>query len=300
MNHIQTQISRFDRFQQSHKFTAFTYAVIKKYSQDQVGREAALLTYYGFLSLFPMLLLLTTITDSILGNGSHLKVTIVKGLTNYFPQIGGQLSAHVHTLHKSGFALIISLLFILYGTRGVAEAFKRGVQTIWLVPLKDREEAFLKSLIRSIGLIVVGGSGLILASVLAGLASAAGQGLGFRLLSLAVNITVLFLLFKLLLNFSLPRRLPLKKMWMGAAVATVGLVTLQLLGGYILSREIRHLNAFYSYFALALGLLFWLYLQTQVLFYSIEIAVVSSKKLWPRSIETANATEVDQRLLTNQ
>jgi hypothetical protein len=60
-------------------------------------------------------------------------------------------------------------------------------------------------------------------------------------------------------------------------------VILQMLGGYILTRELRNLDALYSYYALTLGLLFWIYLQAQTIYYANEIAVVRSKKLWPRS-----------------
>ena len=46
-----------DRVQRRHGLLGFPYAVIKKYGDDDGGREAALITYYGFLSIFPLLLL---------------------------------------------------------------------------------------------------------------------------------------------------------------------------------------------------------------------------------------------------
>ena len=53
--------------------------------------------------------------------------------------------------------------------------------------------------------------------------------------------------------------------------AAIGIVLLQFVGGYLLAQQLRHLDALYSYFALSLGLMFWLYLQSQVIFYSLEI-----------------------------
>jgi membrane protein len=47
-----------DRLQREHGLLGFPYAVIKKYGDDAGGRQAALITYYGFLSIFPLLLLL--------------------------------------------------------------------------------------------------------------------------------------------------------------------------------------------------------------------------------------------------
>ena len=54
--------SAFDRFQQRHRWLGFPIAVLLKYADDQGGYLAATITYYGFLAIFPLLLLLTTAT----------------------------------------------------------------------------------------------------------------------------------------------------------------------------------------------------------------------------------------------
>jgi YihY family inner membrane protein len=283
MNTLQTLVRKLDTYQRRHRTLAFSYAVVKKYGEDRAGSQAALLTYYGFLSLFPLLLVLTTLTNGLIGNHPHLEATVIRGVTNYFPLLGGQLSAHVHSLHKSGLALVAGILFTLYGARGVANAFRDSVQNIWQVPEAERD-AFPKSLLKSLGIIIIGGLGFLLASIAAAAASSAGHGLAFRGLSIAVNVFILFWLFTFLLNFSLPRHVTIKEIGVGAATAAIGLVLLQSLGSYLLAHELKSLDALYSYFAVALALMFWIYLQAQVLYYSVEIAVVSSRKLWPRSL----------------
>jgi YihY family inner membrane protein len=294
MNMLKKTVRRLDAFQQRHRFTAFSYAVIKKYGEDSAGTQAALLTYYGFLALFPLLLVLTTVTNSLIGSHPHLEDTVIKGVTNYFPLLGTQLSSHVHGLNRSGLALAAGILFTLYGARGVADAFRKGVQHIWQVPESKRDK-FPRSLFKSLCLLIVGGLGLIIASILAGLASAAGHDPAFRVFSILLNMFILFWLFNFLLNFSLPSHLPLKQTKVGAAVAAIGLVVLQSLGGYVLARELKNLDALYSYFAIALGLLFWIYLQAQILYYAMEIAYVSSRKLWPRSLGPF-PTPVDKKI----
>jgi uncharacterized BrkB/YihY/UPF0761 family membrane protein len=99
-----------------------------------------------------------------------------------------------------------------------------------------------------------------------------------------------------MINFSLPKHISLAETRIGAVFAAIGLVILQLLGGYILAHELKSLDALYSYFAISLGLLFWIYLQSQMLFYAVEISVVSSQKLWPRSLEAHSPTAVDIQL----
>lgn len=295
MNTLQKAVRQLDAFQQRHRAASFVFAVVKRYGEDQDGSKAALLTYYAFLSIFPLLLLLTTLANGVIGNHPELEQKVIKGLTSYFPLLGSQLSEHVHGLHRNGLALAAGIAFTFYGARGVADAFRKGVQQVWKVPMAQRD-GWPAALAKSLLMLVVGGAGFIAASILAGLASAAGQGLGFRALSLLLNMFILFWVFNFLIDFSLPKRLPLKETRVGAATAAVGLVILQALGGYIVSRELKNLDALYSYFALALGLIFWLYLQAQIIYYAMEVAYVSSHRLWPRSIDGSLPTEIDKRL----
>jgi uncharacterized BrkB/YihY/UPF0761 family membrane protein len=146
-----------------------------------------------------------------------------------------------------------------------------------------------------LAIIVVGGLGFIGASIAAGLTATAGHSPVFRLLSLVINLFILFWLFQFLLNLSLPRHVPLRETRSGALSAAIGLLILQAVGGYLLKRELKNLDALYSYFAVALGLLFWIYLQAQVLYYAVEIAAVHNQKLWPRSLSGSKLTDGDER-----
>jgi membrane protein len=295
VNILQKTLTSLNAYQQKHRSTAFISAVIKKYGDDEAGRQAALLTYYAFLSLFPLLLLVTTVTNALIGRNTHLETTVINAVTNYFPLLGGQLASHVHKLNASGFALISGILFTLYGTRGLADNFRRMVCKFWLIPDSERE-GFPASLFKSLTLIIVGGLLFILASVAAGLVASAGYGLSLKLLSVLLNLLILFGLFLFMLNYSLPRHVKLKDVRLGALTLAISLTMLQLLGTYILGHELKHLDALYSYFAIALGLLFWLYLQAQIVCYSVEIAVVSSKKLWPRSFYATQPSTTDPKL----
>lgn len=294
MNIIQRITETADNFQRKHRIPAFGYAVIKKYGEDQSGYQAALLTYYGFLAIFPLLLVLTTVAGMAAHSYPHIKDTILNGVASYFPVLGSQLSDHIQTLHKSGIALVIGIVFTLFGARGVVDVFRRGVRHIWHEEQKT-SEAFPKKIAKSLAIMLVGGLGLLTAAVLASVAAAAGHGILFRVLSVVVNLVILFLLFSFLINSSLPRHVTLKEIRVGAAAAAIGLIILQSLGGYVLTRELKSLDALYSYFAISLGLLFWVYLQAQMIYYAVTIAAVSSKNLWPRSLSGNNPTAADKK-----
>lgn len=299
MNLIQKTIKTVDGWQRQHLSAAFPYAVIKKYGEDEAGYQAALLTYYGFLSLFPLLLVLTTVVGLIGGNHEGFKMTLISGLTNYFPTFGNQLSGQTQGLHKTGAPLIIGILFTLYGARGVADAFRNGVNHIWQTPRSERV-GFPLSVVKSLALVGVGGFGLLAANIISGFAAAAGRGLIFRLLSLSINIFILFWLFRILLNMTLPKKVPFSVTRSGAAAAAIGLVVLQLVGNLVLKHELKSLSAVSSYFAVALGLLFWLYLQAQVVYYAIEITSVRSLRLYPRGLQADDLTAADKRVYRRQ
>lgn len=284
MKTLNTVLGKIDNWQRRHHWSAITFAVIKKHSEDESGYQAALLTYYAFLSLFPLLLVLTTLASLLASQHPELQHDVIRGTTNYFPVLGSQLSDHIHSLHKNGLALAIGIIFTLYGARGVADVFRRGVQNIWSVP-KTQRAGFPRTIFNSLVTIIVGGFGFIIASISTGLAASAGHGAGFRLLSVAVNLFILFWLFTFLLNHCLPRHVPIKDTRSGALAAAIGLVILQALGGYLLKAELQHLDALYSYFAIALGLLFWIYLQAQILYYAVTLAAVRAQRLWPRNIQ---------------
>jgi hypothetical protein len=55
----------------------------------------------------------------------------------------------------------------------------------------------------------------------------------------------------------------------------------------------------YGFFAIALGLMSWLFLSAQVTLYAAEVNVVRARRLWPRSILQPPLTQADQRALTD-
>ena len=283
MNVVERMIHRIDAWQQRHTLSAFIYSVVKKYGDDHGGYQAALLAYFGFLSLFPLLLVLTTLLQIFLQGNTHIGSQIVTSITNYFPIVGTHLQQQVHGLSgRTGIALAAGLLLTLYGAKAVTDAFRYAVNNMWHVPTAERSN-FIDSFKKSFGIIGLGGVGFILASVLSGLATSAGHAYLLRLGLLLLSIAVLFGAFLLVMRLALARPQPVSNLWAGAAVAAVGLTILQSIGGFILNRELRHLNNLYGTFWVALGLLFWLYIQTQLVVWAMEVDTVRVRHLWPRS-----------------
>jgi membrane protein len=292
MEQIKETVNKFDAFQRKHPFVGFPYAVIKKYGDDEAGKQAALLAYYGFLSLFPLLLVLTTSLKLFLRNDSHLQQRILQGATTYFPSIGDSLQPS-HGVSGTGIALVIGIVLTLFGARGVADVFRGAVNHVWQVPVVKRT-GFPMALLKSMSIVLVGGIGLVAAPFISGYAVSFGHNFAYTLMGLVITMLILFAVFLFLFHLALSVSRPFGELWVGAATAAVGLTVLQSVGGLLITSHLRNLNSLYATFALALGLLYWLYLQTQVVMYAMELDSVRVLKLSPRSVNQKDLTEQDR------
>lgn len=281
-----------DRFQRRHALLGFPLALIKKYSEDEGGYRAALLTYYGFLSLFPLLLVLSSVLKLLLRNNPEASEHIISGVTAYVPVIGNELERNVHGLGKTGVALVLGLLVTLYGARGVADVLRNGLDQMWEVPHKDRI-GFPHGLLRSLGTVIVAGVGLVLTPIITGYLLALGRGWFFHAVASLLTAFLLFWIIVIVAQISSSRRHPLHKVWLGSLLAAIVLELLQLLGVSIVTRELNRLDSLYGTFAIVLGLLYWIYLQAQVLMYGFEIDSLRVLHLWPRSLRDP-LTEADR------
>jgi membrane protein len=297
VNRAERAVRKLDHVQQRHAWLAFPVAVWKKFGDDQAGNLAALIAYYGFASLFPLLLVFMTVLDIVLHNYPALRTQVINSTFGRFPGVGTELEGQMHSLSTTGPALAIGLLLTFLGARGVAGAVQNALNNVWAIPYY-RRPGFPWNLLRGIAMIIVVGLGLILTSVLAGLAAGvgrvitgAGGSIGTVAASLLVNIGLFWLAFRL----ATAREVTWREHFPGALAAAVVWQILQLLGGYIVGHQLSHNTSLYGFFGIVLGLLAWLYLQAQATLYAVEGATVHAHKLWPRSLAPPPLTAQDRR-----
>jgi uncharacterized BrkB/YihY/UPF0761 family membrane protein len=65
MNPVEKVVRQADAMQQRHTPTAFLFGVIKKFGDDNGGALVSNLAYTGFVSVFPLLLILITVLVNI-------------------------------------------------------------------------------------------------------------------------------------------------------------------------------------------------------------------------------------------
>jgi YihY family inner membrane protein len=287
-----------DRTQQRHARVAFVAAVIKKFGDDEAGRLAALIAYYGFASLFPLLLLLVTALGFVLEGDPTAQQNVLHSALGQFPIIGQQLENNVHSLKGSAGALAIGLVGLALGGLGVVGATQNALQQVWHIPRK-RRPSFLTWRLRGLGLFAVLGVLLIVSTVVAGYVAAQTTGavavIGGVAIALAFNLALFYTAFR----FLSPDEIPTRDLLPGVAVAAVAWQLLQHIGGYYVEHVVRHAQATSGLFAFVLGLLAWLYLGGQVLLIAAEVNVVRARRLWPRSFFSDPLLDADKRALTS-
>lgn len=288
-------LAKADSLQQRKPVLAVGVATWKKFGDDQAGNLAALIAYYAFASIFPLLLVAVTIVDLVAKNNAHLRAQLLSSLGKY-PVIGPQLhNSATHGLSKTGVALAIGLVLTLYAALGISSAIQNAMNTVWGVP-QFRRSGFPWSKLRSLGLIAVIGPGQIITISLSGVAGGAGHlgGIASRavpiVISLVLNIGLFWLGFRLATSVEVATR----DLRLSAILAALAWQLLQLLGGYFLTHQTQT-NSAYGIFAVVLGLLAWFYLQAQITLYVVELNVVRVRRLWPRSIAPPPLSDADMR-----
>jgi len=282
-----------DRAQQRWPWIAFPYAVIKKFGDDQGGNLASLLAFYGFLSIFPLILVLTTVLGYVLNGDTHLQQRIVHSALVDFPVIGDQLKTS--GLQGHWYVLVVSALISLWGARGVANAAQNAFNSVWNVPFA-RRPGFPYALARSFGLLSVMGVTVLVTGFLSGVGGTNGSlgmllRIGVFVASLLINIGMFIVAFRL-------ATAPEVRLGEFAVAAVVSAVVWQLLltvGTYLVAHQVNHQEELYGTFGVVLGLVAWLRLQAQLTLYAIEADVVRIRGLWPRSVSPPPLTTADRR-----
>jgi YihY family inner membrane protein len=291
-----------DRAQRRFPPAAFPLAVLYKFFDDQGNYLAAIVTYYAFLAIFPLMLLGSSILGFFLHNRPELQQELLNSALSQFPIIGDQLARE--GLHGSTSGVVIGTVTALYGAMGLGQAMQNTVNTAWSVPRNSRPNPILlrlKSLLllATAGLAVLGIS--IMTTVVSNTAALGGKPSGavkwlLTLVSIAIVAGVLTLLFRL----ATTREHPLRNALPGALTLAVLWQSLQFVGAWYVEKVIRATTGMNATFALVLGLVGFLYIASVMGVLGVEVNVVVARRLWPRALLTpftdrVDLTEADRR-----
>ncbi len=277
---IKAPLRRFDAFQQQHRSLAAPLGVVKKFGDDEGGSMVSLIAYRAFFSLFPLLLLMTTILGYLLADDPELREKVVDSTLSQFPVIGDQLRGG--SLTGNGVALAVGIVGSLLAGLGVVLETEKSFDRVWGVPDEQRH-GFLGSRLRAIGLLVALGGLAVVSTIVGGLVAGGSDLFGPAwgiLIATTLNLGVFAAVFRLLTS----SQVAFSALVPGVIVATAGWEVLQLAGGWYISHEVRNATPVYGTFALVIGLLAWIHLGAFFTVLGAEANVVRERRLWPRRL----------------
>jgi len=269
----------FDRLQRRHAPLAIVVAVLRTFSDQGAGNAAALMAWWAFFSIFPLLLLFVTILGYVLSGDPAAQRSIEHSVLQQFPILG----QHTSDLHGSGVALVVGLLGTLWSGLGVTVAAQNAFNTVYMVPHRERPDFFVSRL-RGLKLLVTVGVLQVVSSVASGLVTGGLGGSALVAAGIIASLALNLVLFTVVFRFLTAGAVPTRELWPGIVLASCGWEVLQALGGIYVAHVVKGATQAYGTFATVIGLLAWLYLGARVVVYAAEFNVVLTRRLWPRSI----------------
>ncbi len=276
------------------------FGVIKKFGDDSAGALAALIAYYGFLSLFPLLLVLTTVLGLFFSHDAALQDRIIHSAVGQFPIVGSQLAEPdgVGSLRSgSVVGLVVGLVGLLWGSFGVSQAAQHAMAEVWNVPGVIRP-GFLPRLGRNMEFLAILALDVVLTTFLAGTVTLGHDPLWAQVLAGAIGLAVSVLLYVLGFRVLTPKSIRTRYLIPGAVLAGVGWTILQYAGTLLVGHTLRHSSQVYGYFGSVLGLISFLFLAAELTVYAAEVNVVRMRHLYPRSIAPPPLTAADRAVLS--
>ncbi len=281
----------------------FPIAVIYKYFDDQGPYLAAIISYYAFIAIFPLLLISTSVLGFLLQDDPELRDKLLETALSQFPIVGDALG-RPDGLTGSTSAIVVGSLAALYGSMGLGQASQNAANIAWSVPRNSRANPFLLRL-RSIFFLAASGIGILLIAIMTtvfsnpdqiGVGMAEQFGFGIKVLGFLLSILIFSGLFRLVSGGrgTWRSRLP------GAATTAVLWQVLQIIGQTFVENVINKASSMNSTFALVLGLMAFIFLAAVMAVIGLEVNVVAARKLYPRALLTPFTdnvvlTEADQK-----
>src|SRR5262249_31020607 len=255
--------------------------------------------YSAFVSIFPLLLILTTILGLVAAYNASIRTDVLNAVAGQVPLIGHTLTGSVQELKRSSvIGLTIGLIGLIWGASGLAQSGLFTMEQVWNLPGPARP-GFVQRLGRAGLFIALLGGGVIVTTVLASLTTYLVKGFWLvvltELLTAAFNIGMYIGAFRVLT----PKGVPTRDLIPGAITGGICWTILQVLGTWLI-HHFLHSDSLYGVFGTVLGLLAWIYLAVQVTVYAAEINVVLARRLWPRSLVQPPLTEADRASLALQ
>ena len=285
------RIGRMDAFQRKHPGVGFPIAVVYKYFDDQGPYLAAIIAYYAFIAIFPLLLLGSSILGFVLQDNPDLRDELLDSALSQFPIIGNELG-RPNGLSGSTTTIVIGSIVALYGAMGLGQAIQNAANITWSVPRNSRANPIILRL-RSILFLAISGVGVLVLAIATSVfanPNAVGADLEatlrwvIRLVGFMLTIGIFVSVYRLISH----GRAGWRSVLPGAIVTATLWQGLQWIGNTYVREVILKAdgNQMNETFALVLGLIAFIFVAATMVVLGLEVNVVLRRHLYPRALLT--------------
>lgn len=280
-------------------------AMLAHYGSVNGSGQAGAVTFFGFLSFFPILAIAFFVVGLLAGVYPEIRSQMVQAVNEVLPGVIGSGSGQMplsSVEDASGAVGVIGLVGVLYSGLGWLSGMRLSLEVMFAVPRQDKPNFVFGKLrdLATLGLIgvtllvsvalsgaVTGFSGAILEAV--GIdAGSTVPALGLNLLGHALAImastVLIFSMFSLLVT---DPHIPRSALVRGALLGAVGFEVLKLAANLLLAQT-RGQPAFQA-FGVALILLVWINYFSRLVMYSAAWAYTARAALERRTAEAIRA-----------
>jgi YihY family inner membrane protein len=282
-----------DSYQQRHPALGVPVAVVRKFVEDESINLAAVIAFWAFFSVFPLLLIFVTLLGYVLP--PSLQGDVLRSVAGFFPLLGTDSIGH---LSGQWWTLVLGILSALWSGSFVVIAIQSAFNSVWEIPYAQRPSfrAQMRRGLFALGAIAFGlVASTVMSNYVTGFTSGTSLGIVARvaayLIAVGLDVGLYVVAFRLLTD----RRVSTRNVLPGALLSGLAFWLLQQLSSLIIFRYLQNAQRIYGNFATVITILSWFYTQSVVTLVGAQLNVVLTERLHPRRLLTAPVTEADQR-----
>ncbi|KRB78178.1 ribonuclease BN [Nocardioides sp. Root190] len=250
------------------------------FSALKAGQQAGGVTYFGFLSVFPVLALAFFVVGYVAKVFPDAQDSLLTAINEILPGLVGNGANEIplsDIQDAAGAVGLIGLAGVLYAGLGWLSSLQTALIVVFEMP-ERLQPSFIVAKVRDLLSLAVLGAVLLLSVAVSGVLTRTsegaldlvglGSGLGWlvTLVALAFGLAASALLFFLMFRILAQPRIPARAIWSGAWLGAIGFEILKQLSGVLLTGT-RGQPAFQA-FGIALILLVWINYFSRVTLYA--------------------------------
>ncbi|WP_336207580.1 YihY/virulence factor BrkB family protein [Nonomuraea sp. LPB2021202275-12-8] len=249
---------------------------VQRYQGQSGDRLAGAVTYFAFLSFFPLLALAFALLGYVLAFNQNVEQALREAITERLPGVADQLDLSYIEDAKAT-AGVIGLLGLLYAGLGAVDALRGALREISMATTPPPN--FVLGKLRDLVSLIMLGVTLIVSVLAGGLATQATRNVALFLfgdsspvvtaatwlVGMLGSVAADWLLFVVLLGWVARPLQPFRVIAQGALIGAIGFGALKQVASLLLAQTLG--NPVYGAFAVIVGLLIWINISARLVLY---------------------------------